>query len=203
MICATTTPVTPEGLRELLRTDLHASAIALLGATLVRGNLRCEIVEVEAYDGVGDPGCHAFRGQTKRNAPLFGPPGMAYVYFTYGNHWMLNITAFEHGHAGAILFRAAIPLAGLEEMRARRPKANSDRDLLSGPGKLAAAFDIDGRHNNLDLLNPASEIRIVPATEERQHKQGTRIGLAKGKGDDLPWRYVAADADAWLSRPMR
>lgn len=203
MICATTTRVTPEGLRELLRTDLHASAVALLGATLVRGNLRGEIVEVEAYDGVGDPGCHAFRGRTNRNAPLFGPPGLAYVYFTYGNHWMLNITALADGHAGAILIRAAVPLAGLEQMRARRPKASTDQDLLSGPGKLARAYDIDGRHNNLDLLNPASEIRIEPAGAERQYKQGTRIGLAKGKGDDLPWRYVAADADAWLSRPIR
>ncbi|MBL8040548.1 MAG: DNA-3-methyladenine glycosylase [Chthonomonas sp.] len=193
--------MTPEALRELLRTDLHQSAIALLGATLVRGELRSRIVEVEAYDGIGDPGCHAFRGKTKRNEPLFGPPGTAYVYFTYGNHWMLNIATFEEGRAGAVLFRAAIPESGLEQMRLNRPKAKTDRDLLSGPGKIAAAYQLGGEYNGIDLLDPRSVVSIEPAPELRPYCCGMRIGLAKGKGDDLPWRYVDAEAGRWLSCP--
>lgn len=188
-------------LRELLERDLHGAARRLLGCVLVRGELRARIVEVEAYDAVGDPGCHAFRGQTPRNAPMFGPPGRAYVYFTYGSHWMLNVVAYPEGQAGAILIRAARPLAGIEAMRARRPLARRDQDLLSGPGKLAAAFGLDGTLNHLDLLNPGSELRIETGEPIREVLVGPRIGLAPGKGDDLPWRYIDAREEAWASRP--
>jgi len=188
-------------LRDLLETDLHGAARRLLGCDLVRGELRARIVEVEAYDAIGDPGCHAYRGRTPRNAPMFGPPGQAYVYFTYGNHWMLNVVAYPEGQAGAILVRAARPLSGAEVFRSRRPKSRQDRDLLSGPGKLAAAFGLDGTFNQMDLLNPTSELAIELGEPVREVLTGVRIGLAPGKGDDLPWRYVDADEESWASRP--
>lgn len=187
--------------RRLLETDIHAASVALLGMDLVRGELRARIVETEAYVGDGDPGCHAFRGKTPRNAPLFEEPGRAYVYFTYGAHWMLNITALPPGTAGAILIRAARPLAGIEQMRERRPRARSDRDLLSGPGKLAAGFGIDASQNRADLLDPAGELRIEPGKLAQKILVGRRIGLAPGKGDDLDWRYVDAEEKEWRSAP--
>lgn len=131
---------------------------------------------------------------------MFGEPGHAYVYFTYGNHWMLNVVAHDTGNAAAILIRAAKPLTGLETMRERRPKAKRDEDLLSGPGKLAAAFGLDRRHDGLNLFE-GDEVRMEPGEPPRQILTGTRIGLALGKGDDLPWRFVDADRLRWVSRP--
>ncbi len=185
---------------ELLRRDVLAAAPKLLGWVLRTGDLSARIVEVEAYRTPDDPGCHAHRGQTPRCATMFGEPGHAYVYFTYGNHWMLNVVAHDAGNAAAILIRAAEPLTGLEAMRARRPKAKRDEDLLSGPGKLAAAFGLDGRHDGLNLLS-SSELRLEPAEPPRNILTGTRIGLALGKGDELPWRFVDADRLRWVSRP--
>lgn len=185
---------------ELLRRDVLAAAPKLLGWVLRTGDLSARIVEVEAYRTPDDPGCHAHRGQTPRCATMFGEPGHAYVYFTYGNHWMLNVVAHDAGNAAAILIRAAEPLTGLETMRARRPKAKRDEDLLSGPGKLAAAFGLDRRHDGLNLLS-SSELRLEPAEPPRNLLKGTRIGLALGKGDELPWRFVDADRLRWVSRP--
>jgi DNA-3-methyladenine glycosylase len=134
---------------------------------------------------------------------MFGTPGLAYVYFTYGMHWMLNVVCHGEGDAAAILIRAAEPLDGLEEMRARRPKARNDFDILSGPGKIAAAFDIDRRFYGIDLLNPESELRIEPGEPCNRVLVGTRIGLAKGKGDDLPWRFIDGDRLRWISPPKK
>lgn len=189
-------------IRDLLRRDVLAAAPALLGWTVVRGDLRARIVEAEAYRWRDDPACHAF-GRTKmKNMALWGPPGFSYVYFTYGNHWMLNVVAHEEGDAAAVLIRAAEPLAGLEAMRARRPKARRDEDLLSGPGKLAAAFGIDGGLNLIDLLDPTSELHLEPGEPCSHVIAGPRIGISPGKGDEFPWRYVDGDRLRWVSRPL-
>ena len=125
-----------------LDNDVLAGAKALLGLNLVKGEMRARIVEVEAYRTPDDPACHAHRGVTPRNEVMFGPAGRAYVYFNYGVHWMLNVTAHSQGDAAAVLIRAAQPVNGLVEMRGARSSTKSDRDLLSGPGKLAAAYGI-------------------------------------------------------------
>jgi len=126
---------TIDSMREILLDPL-AAAPALLGWYVVAGPCRGRIVEAEAYKSIGDPGSHAFRGKTPRNAVMFGQAGLAYVYFTYGNHWMLNVVGGPEGMAGAVLLRAAEPLEGLEIMRERRVKAKGDEGLMSGPGKL-------------------------------------------------------------------
>lgn len=180
---------------------LHACG-ALLGSLLVRGERRARIVEVEAYRS-DDPGSHAFRGKTKRNEVMYGPPGRAYVYFNYGVHWMLNVTAHVEGDAAAILVRAAEPLDGMDVMFARRPKSRRPEELLSGPGKLAAAFDITGVDNGSNLLDPGGELRIEPGEPVSKVLSGPRIGLAVGKGHELPWRFVDADSLAWISRPLK
>lgn len=132
---------------------------------------------------------------------MFERPGLAYVYFTYGNHWMLNVVAEPEGQGAAVLIRAAEPIDGLELMRFRRAKARRDEDLLSGPGKLAQAFGIDREIYAMDLLDPQSAFRIEPAPPPESIIVGTRIGLAQGRGDDLPWRYVDGAAKRWVSKP--
>lgn len=189
-----------ERLRFALAGPVVEAARTLLGWDLVYGPVRARIVETEAYDGAGDPGSHAFRGRTPRNATMFGPPGLAYVYFTYGNHWMLNVACGAEGHGAAALIRAARPLEGQEILRARRAKARTDRDLLSGPGKLAQAFGLDRSFDGIDLLDAASALRLAAGKPPAGIVQGVRIGLAPGKGDDLAWRFGDADAGAWWSR---
>ena len=189
-----------EDLRDLLSRDVVAAASVLLGATLVYGEMRARIVETEAYRGEDDPACHAYRKTTMRNMVLFGPPGLAYVYLNYGMHWMLNVSAHPDGDAAGILIRAAEPLAGLEAMRANRPNV-ADRDLLNGPGKLAKAFGISREENGIDLLDPASELRIEPAEPVARVLAGPRIGIAEGKGHDTPWRFMEADRIQWVSKP--
>jgi DNA-3-methyladenine glycosylase len=149
-------------LREILIKDVVASAQALVGAELVKGLMRARIVETEAYRGSDDPASHAFRGPTPRTQVMFGEPGLAYMYFNYGVHWMLNVTTYASGQAGAVLIRAAQPLAGLEEMRENRPGVH-EKDLLSGPGKLAKAFGLTGADNFIDLLDLNSPLRLIPA----------------------------------------
>ena len=185
-----------------LEKDVLRGAKALLGAHLVRGNLRARIVETEAYRA-DDPGCHAFRGRTARNDVMFGPSGFAYVYFNYGVHWMLNVTAHSHGDPAAVLVRAAEPLEGLEGMFARRPRARRPEDLLSGPGKLAAAFDITNRDYGINLFDPSSNLRIEAGSRPKKIISGVRVGLAEGKGEDLPWRFVDGAALQWLSKPIK
>ncbi|MBL8086904.1 MAG: DNA-3-methyladenine glycosylase [Chthonomonas sp.] len=187
-------------LRALLESDVHEGALALLGCELSLGPLRARIVEVEAYHQ-SEPGCHSYRGMTPRTRVMFGDAGRAYVYFTYGHHWMLNLVAGPVGEGSAVLIRAAEPLEGIDTMRDRRPKARSDRDLLSGPGKLCAAFGITAQYNDAPMLSPDSELHIEPKERVAEVLHGVRIGLAAGKGDELPWRYVDAAAKQWISRP--
>ena len=183
---------------ELLAKDVVAAAPRLLGAILSRENLSARIVEVEAYRGIDDPACHAFQRPRMKNMALYGPPGIAYVYFAYGNHWMLNLVAHPEGDAAAILIRAAVPLTGIEEMRARRPKAKRDEDLLNGPGKLAQAFAVTPDDNGKPLLDAPG--LSIPIGEPVANPQATpRIGIAIGKAHDLPWRFIDPAASRWLS----
>jgi DNA-3-methyladenine glycosylase len=172
----------------------------LLGKVLVRRKGRqlrtARIVEVEAYLGEDDPAAHSFAGRTPRNAVLFGPPGYAYVYFIYGNHYCLNVSCLPDGVAGGILFRAVEPLVGIEEMaRSRDVSINSTRDLrklTSGPGRLAEAFGITReRDNGKDLTSALSDLFIVDdGYRVRRILTTPRIGITKAAG--LPLRYVIA-----------
>ena len=137
----------------------------LLGSVLIsdlgpRVSLR--ITEVEAYAGVGqDPGSHAHRRQTPRNAAMFGPPGHAYVYFTYGMHWCLNVVAHPPGEAGAVLIRAGEVIEGAATARSRRPTSRTERDLARGPARLAAALGVTRDQDGIDLLSPQSPLRLA------------------------------------------
>lgn len=185
-----------------MRQPAPEAATAVLGCCLVCRGLKARIVEVEAYRSAGDPGSHAFRGPTARNRSMFAAPGTAYLYFTYGNHWMLNVSAEPEGKGGALLIRAAVPLAGQVEMALRRPKARRERDLLNGPGKLAAAFGLDRSYDGVDLLDASAPLRLVPGRPVSRILVGPRVGLAAGKGDRFLWRFVDADERAWVSRPI-
>lgn len=193
--------MTREELRRALESDVVSAAPLLLGWRLVYGDLISQLVEVEAYGSTDDPGSHAFSKIGKRNRQMFGEPGSAYVYFTYGNHWMVNVVAHPAGQGGAVLIRACKPLAGTSTMFERRPKASRDQDLLSGPGKLCAAYGIDISLNGVDLLNPKSELRLEPGVSVTRVATGRRIGIAIGKGDELVRRYIDADEMQWASRP--
>jgi DNA-3-methyladenine glycosylase len=166
----------------------------LLNKVLVRGRRAARIVEVEAYEGELDPASHAYRGQTPRNATMFGPPGRLYVYFTYGMHWCANAVCGPPGVATAVLLRAAAPLRGVAAMRLARGEPRRDRDLCSGPAKLCQAFDIDRALDGANLLSGDLGVRIVddgvppPAHPGRS----TRVGLRVGR--EAPWRwYVEGD----------
>ena len=147
------------------------------------------IVEVEAYRGEDDPGSHGFRGPTKRNATMFGPPGHLYVYFTYGMHWCANVVAETDGVAAAVLLRALTPLEGLEAMYAARgPAARTERDLCSGPAKLTQALGIDGALDGADLVSGDRGVTIVDDDQPPPTPAvTTRIGLTRGA--ELPWRF--------------
>jgi DNA-3-methyladenine glycosylase len=172
----------------------------LLGKVLVRDHeklhLSARIVEVEAYLGENDPAAHAAAGKTARTAILFGPPGFAYVYFIYGNHYCLNASCESEGKAGAVLFRALEPLVGIQEMaQARGIVVNGPRDLVkltSGPGRLAEAFGITRlRDNGCDLTSPGSGLWIGEDGFRARGIQITpRIGITKAA--DRPLRYILA-----------
>ena len=186
-------------LRDTLRSSVEDGAQALLGCNLVKGNMIAQIVETEAYTW-DDPGCHAYGKVRMKNMAMYGSAGTAYVYFTYGNHWMLNVVADEDGVAGAVLIRAAKPMAGLDEFRANRPNIVKDRDLMSGPGRLAKAFDIDSRFNFVDLLDPDSELHIVKSRPCETIGISKRIGITVGKGDDLERRFFDVDNQSWVTK---
>lgn len=131
---------------------------------------------------------------------MFGPPGFAYVYFTYGMHWMLNVAAQDHGIGAAVLIRAAEPLEGIRQMQDLRPKALKIEDLLSGPAKLCAAYEITREQNALNLFQK-KELHIEIGNPPAQILHGPRIGLAQGKGENHLWRFVDGAALRWVSSP--
>lgn len=179
-------------LRDTLGTAPEEAAPRLIGAYLVSdvGNrtVRVRLTEVEAYKGADDPASHAFGGETKRNGSMFKQPGTLYVYRSYGIHWCANTSAGPEGVGWGILLRAGEIVDG-ESVAARR---RGRRDALTnGPGKLTQALGIVGEHNGLDLLDPASEIRLEPAPKRAGVVMATpRIGISKAM--DLPWRFVEA-----------
>ena len=189
--------------RSFYRRDPRAVAPDLLNKVLVRGRRTGRIVEVEAYCGSIDPGSHAYRGRTDRNATMFGRPGLLYVYFTYGMHFCANAVCGEEGEGVAVLLRGLTPLSGLGLMRRYRPAARRDADLCSGPAKLCAAFGLGRAFDGADLVTGD---RGVVIGDDGTPPPGrpvvtTRIGLAAGRGDEHPWRWHVAGA-AGLSRPV-
>jgi len=163
--------------------SVHAVAPDLIGATLLRGDVGGVIVEVEAYHHT-DPAAHSFRGRTARNAVMFGPPGFAYVYRSYGIHWCLNFVCEQEGSASAVLIRALAPSHGLATMRRRRGLAD-ERLLCSGPGRLCEALAITSAHNGFALDRPP--FRLLARDSEVEIVSGPRIGITKAV--ELPWRY--------------
>lgn len=184
--------------RDFFVRDPRRVARELLGKVLIRQDrgtrLTARIVEVEAYLGARDPASHSFPGRTLRNAVLFGPPGYAYIYFIYGNHYCLNVSCEPEGKAGGVLFRALEPLSGIEEMaRARGITLNGTGDLrklTSGPGRLAEAFGITrDRDNGCDLTSEAGTLWIG----DEGYRAGSivltpRIGITKAAERRL--RYI-------------
>jgi DNA-3-methyladenine glycosylase len=186
--------------REFYDRDPRKVSRELLGKVLVRRDGRrlrtARIVEVEAYLGEGDPASHSFSGRTPRNAVLFGPPGYAYIYFIYGNHFCLNVSCLPDGIAGGVLFRALEPLTGIEAMARSRGISITDardlRKLTSGPGRLAEAFDITReRDNGKDLTSARSDLFITDdGYRVRRVLTTPRIGITKAA--ERPLRYVIA-----------
>jgi DNA-3-methyladenine glycosylase len=184
---------TTEELRALFDRPVLQAAPLLLNQIIEHetdeGLVAVRLTEVEAYDGPNDPGSHAYRGQTARNAVMFGPPGHAYVYFTYGMHWCMNIVCGPDGHPSALLLRAGEVVEGTELARTRRTAARSARDLARGPARLAQALGVERACNGLDVCDPASPLRIRPAPRvpRSRIRRGPRVGLAGAA--ERPWRF--------------
>jgi len=189
--------------REFYLQDTLAVAQKLLGQSVWRRLPSGEvlsgiIVETEGYLS-GDPACHAYRGPTPRNRTMFGPPGHAYVYFTYGLHMMLNVVCAPEGVAEAVLIRAIEPTEGVETMRANRGGVESALLLTNGPGKLAQALALTRQHDNgLDVTDPRSDLQIRPhAPPPFEIVSTPRIGISQGV--ESPWRYYIR-GNPWVSR---
>jgi DNA-3-methyladenine glycosylase len=176
--------------------SVHEVAPDLIGAILLFNGVGGRVVEVEAYHHT-DPAAHSFRGPTARNVVMFGPPGFAYVYRSYGIHWCLNFVCEPKGSASAVLIRAIEPTVGLPVMRRRRGVAD-DRLLCAGPGRLCEALDVTVAQNGLALDEPP--FKIFARTEAVQIVTGPRIGLTKAI--DKPWRY-GLKGSRFLSKPFR
>jgi DNA-3-methyladenine glycosylase len=158
-----------------------------LVATGANGLVRARLIEVEAYLGAEDPGSHAFRGQTRRNATMFGPPGHLYVYFTYGMHWCMNVVCAGEGVAEAVLLRAAVVLDGVDIALSRRPKSTR-RDLARGPARLTQALGVDGTWDGSDLVTGPLVVVAGDPAATGDVVSGPRVGVA-GAGALSPWRF--------------
>ena len=199
------------GLRPLRRAMLADPVLEvapmLLGRRVVSGHgadrVVARLVEVEAYDGSNDPASHAFRGRTARNSVMFGPAGHAYVYFTYGMHFCLNVSTGPDGRASAVLLRAAEIVSGIDLARARRG-AVSGRDLARGPARLCSALGVDRALNGTDLCDMAGPIWLAagPAVDPKRIRTGPRVGISRAA--ERPWRFWIADEPAVSAyRPAR
>ena len=186
------TPLT----REFFARSVHAVAPELIGCLLLVDGVGGRIVEVEAYDGE-DPASHGFAGLTERNRSMFGPPGHAYVYRSYGIHWCLNLVCGGEDEAEAALVRALEPTDGLGRMRRRRG-LEDERLLCSGPGRLCQALDVTGEHDGLALDAPP--FTLLPAEGPLQVARGQRVGITRAA--ELPWRY-GLSGSRFLSRVLR
>ena len=195
---ATATGLSAEA-ASLLRRDSLEVAPALLGAVIAvtdpHGHVAIRLTEVEAYRGEEDPGSHAFRGRTARNASMFEAGGRIYVYFTYGMHHCLNIVTGPAGLSRAVLLRGGEVVDGIELARARRPAARVDRDLARGPARLCAALGLDRSDDGTLLGGPGSRISLTlpeaqRAPDAERIRRGPRTGVAGpgGDGEASPWR---------------
>ena len=182
--------------RSFFARSVHKVASELIGTSLMVNGVGGRIVEVEAYHHT-DPAAHSYAGQTLRNAVMFGPPGFAYVYRSYGIHWCLNFVCEEQGSASAVLIRALEPTAGIPAMRRRRA-LKEERMLCSGPGKLGQALAISHKQNGLPLDKPPFELRA--RADQPEVVTGARIGITKAA--EVPWRY-GLKGSPFLSRPFR
>ncbi len=179
--------------REFFRRDPRLVAPELIGTILAGPDGRAgRLVEVEAYCGADDAAAHTYRGQTRRNAKMFGPPGHMYVYFTYGMHWCANAVCGEEGVGVGVLIRALEPIAGLERMRLARAKVVRDTQLCSGPARLAQAMGITGASDGADLVGGEGGYRLLrdPAVPSMDVLNTSRIGISKAI--DAPWRWYVA-----------
>ena len=181
--------------RAFFARSVHEVAPDLIGATLLVNGVGGVIVEVEAYHHT-DPAAHSFRGPTPRNMVMFGPPGFAYVYRSYGIHWCVNFVCEREGSASAVLIRALQPTHGIAAMRRRRG-LHDERSLCSGPGKLTEALAITHAHNGLPLDAPP--IAVHAQLETPEIAAGARIGITKAV--ELPWRY-GLKGSKFLSKPF-
>jgi len=175
--------------------SVHEVAPDLVGVTLLVDGVGGPIVEVEAYDQE-DPASHGYRGRTARNASMFGPPGRAYVYRSYGIHWCLNFVCEAEGVASAVLIRALEPQSGVEQMEERRRTQNA-RVLCAGPGRLCEALGLTGEHDGLRLDRPPFELR--PRAQEVEVAAAPRVGISRAT--ERPWRYVLRGSP-FLSRGL-
>jgi DNA-3-methyladenine glycosylase len=182
--------------RNFFARSVHAVAPDLIGATFLFNGVGGRIVEVEAYHHT-DPAAHSYGGRTERNAVMFGPPGLVYVYRSYGIHWCVNFVCEPEGSASAVLIRAIEPLEGLEKMRRRRGLKDV-RLLCAGPGRLCEALGISRAHNGLPLDAPP--FRLERRTGRVEIAVGPRIGLTKAV--EQPWRYGLAGS-RFLSKPFK
>ncbi|MHB1065139.1 MAG: DNA-3-methyladenine glycosylase [Georgenia sp.] len=189
------TPLVSEPWAELLARPAVDVAPLLLGSVLtVRGPgvVSVRLTEVEAYMGEKDPGSHAYRGRTRRTAPMFDAGGRLYVYFTYGMHWCANLVCGAPGTASAVLMRAGEVVAGHELARARRSAARSDRDLARGPARLAQAVGLSGADSGLVLaVGGRAELELAAPAAPDRVRRGPRVGVAGDGGDAAryPWRF--------------
>jgi DNA-3-methyladenine glycosylase len=177
--------------------SVHEVAPDLVGITLLVDGVGGPIVEAEAYDAV-DPASHGFRGRTARNAAMFGPPGHAYVYRSYGIHWCLNLVCEEEGTPAAVLLRALEPAHGIERMQERR-RTDDLRLLAAGPGRLCEALGVNREHDGLPLDRPPFELR--PRRVEPEIVAAPRVGITLAA--DYPWRYVLAGSRFVSRAPPR
>ena len=188
-------------------------APALLGCVIEHetgdGLVAVEVTEVEAYDGQNDPASHAYRGRTARNAVMFGPPGHAYVYFTYGMHFCVNLVCLPAGSASAVLLRAGRVIAGTGLAAARRAAGRdrggrglAQRDLARGPARLCQALDVTRAQDGADACDPASPLRVRWPDQRvaRDISQGPRIGISVAA--EVPWRFwLTGDPTVSAYRP--
>jgi DNA-3-methyladenine glycosylase len=188
--------LTPKIRRGFFDRSVHKVAPELIGATLLVDGVGGVIVEVEAYHHT-DPAAHSYRGPTERNAVMFGPPGHAYVYRSYGIHWCLNFVCEAQGSASAVLIRALQPTQGIALMRRQRGLTD-ERALCSGPGKLCEALGVTRRHNGLALDRAPFDLRARAARPEIA--VGPRIGISKAV--EHPWRY-GLQGSKFLSKPFK
>ena len=183
--------------RSFYRRDPRLVAVDLLNKILYSADGRSgRIVETEAYCGDLDPAAHSYRGKTARNATMFGPPGMMYVYFTYGMHWCCNAVCGEVDEGVGVLLRALAPLSGLQAMRAARPKARRDEDLCSGPARLTQAMGIRGEQDGIDLVAFGGGFCIVDdGTAPPADPVATpRIGVSRATDENWRW-HVRGDGN--------